>query len=88
MLCSFPQLSSLTKETSQSVSPGQKTEGKEEGDLKEEEKKETSDAPSTEDKKEESKEDAKQDTEVKEEKSGTNRWKETWQVGQVESLQA
>uniref|UniRef100_A0A671V9W4 Chromodomain helicase DNA binding protein 3 n=1 Tax=Sparus aurata TaxID=8175 RepID=A0A671V9W4_SPAAU len=67
-------LSSLTKETSQSASPGQKTEGKEEGDLKEEEKKETSDAPSTEDKKEESKEDAKQDTEVKEEKS----------VGQVE----
>ncbi|XP_030285993.1 chromodomain-helicase-DNA-binding protein 3 isoform X3 [Sparus aurata] len=63
------ELSSLTKETSQSASPGQKTEGKEEGDLKEEEKKETSDAPSTEDKKEESKEDAKQDTEVKEEKS-------------------
>ncbi|KAM8747510.1 chromodomain-helicase-DNA-binding protein 3 isoform 4-T4 [Acanthopagrus schlegelii] len=63
------ELSSLTKETSQSASPGQKTEGKEEGDLKEEEKKEMSDAPSTEDKKEESKEDAKQDTEVKEEKS-------------------
>ncbi|XP_073330820.1 chromodomain-helicase-DNA-binding protein 3 isoform X2 [Pagrus major] len=63
------ELSSLTKETSQSASPGQKTEGREESDLKEEEKKETTDAPSTEDKKEESKEDAKQDTEVKEEKS-------------------
>ncbi|XP_041821723.1 chromodomain-helicase-DNA-binding protein 3 isoform X3 [Chelmon rostratus] len=62
------ELSSATKETSRSASPGQKSEGKEGGDLKQEEKKETSDTP-TEEKKDESKEETKQDTEVKEEKS-------------------
>ncbi|KAK2863071.1 hypothetical protein Q5P01_002604 [Channa striata] len=67
--------SETTKEASQSGSPCQKSEGKDEGNLKEEEKKETTDTPaaSTEDKKEGSKEEkkqiSKQDADVKEEKS-------------------
>ncbi|XP_049425406.1 chromodomain-helicase-DNA-binding protein 3 isoform X2 [Epinephelus fuscoguttatus] len=68
------ELSSSTKDTSQSSSPSQKTEGKDDADLKEEEKKETTDAPAatTEEKKvqEESKEETKQEMEVKEEKTG------------------
>ncbi|XP_049923606.1 chromodomain-helicase-DNA-binding protein 3 isoform X3 [Epinephelus moara] len=68
------ELSSSTKDTSQSSSPSQKTEGKDDAELKEEEKKETTDAPAatTEEKKvqEESKEETKQEMEVKEEKTG------------------
>ncbi|XP_026209292.1 chromodomain-helicase-DNA-binding protein 3 isoform X2 [Anabas testudineus] len=66
------ELSSSTKETSQSASPGQKTEGKDESHLKEEEKKETTDTSSAtteEERKEETKQTSKHDTEVKEEKS-------------------
>ncbi|KAM4611681.1 chromodomain-helicase-DNA-binding protein 3 isoform 2-T2 [Polymixia lowei] len=69
------ELSSTTKETAQDVSPGRKTDGKEDGDLKEEEKKETVDSPPsrTEEKKvlEESQEDTqqtKQAPQVKDEK--------------------
>ncbi|CAJ1086088.1 chromodomain-helicase-DNA-binding protein 3 isoform X3 [Xyrichtys novacula] len=69
------ELSTSTKEVSQTSSPSQK-KGKEESDLKEEEKKEASDATAaaaTEEKKEESKDESKQtgkqDTDVKEEKS-------------------
>lgn len=75
-----PQLSSSAKDTSQTSSPGQKTDSKEETELKEEEKKEDTPAAAaaTEEKKEESKEDAKQstakqDADVKEEKSGERR---------------
>ncbi|KAL7374776.1 hypothetical protein ABVT39_006844 [Epinephelus coioides] len=68
------ELSSSTKDTSQSSSPSQKTEGKDDADLKEEEKKETTDAQAatSEEKKvqEESKEETKQEMEVKEEKTG------------------
>ncbi|XP_047453618.1 chromodomain-helicase-DNA-binding protein 3 isoform X3 [Mugil cephalus] len=70
------ELSSSTKETSQSASPGQRSEGKEDGDLKEGEKKEASDAPAAaaeetkaqEESKEEAKQPSKQE-EVKEERS-------------------
>ncbi|XP_071315588.1 chromodomain-helicase-DNA-binding protein 3 isoform X1 [Trachinotus anak] len=71
------ELSSSMKETLQSASPGQKTEGKEERDLKEVEKKETTDAPAAakdekkaQESKEETKQTSNQDTEFKEEKSG------------------
>ncbi|XP_072232882.1 chromodomain-helicase-DNA-binding protein 3 [Leuresthes tenuis] len=71
------ELSSSTKETSHSASPGQNTEGKDESDVKEDERKEKDDASAdtTEDKKvqEESKEEtkhtSKQDADVKKEKS-------------------
>ncbi|XP_056225042.1 chromodomain-helicase-DNA-binding protein 3 isoform X1 [Seriola aureovittata] len=62
------ELSSSTKETPQSASPGQKTEGKEESDLKEVEKKEMTDAPAAgQESKEETTQTSKQ--ELKEEKS-------------------
>ncbi|XP_074554981.1 chromodomain-helicase-DNA-binding protein 3 isoform X2 [Halichoeres trimaculatus] len=68
------ELSSSTKDTSQTSSPGQKTDSKEDTNLKEEEKKEETPAAATEEKKEESKDETKQsttkqDADVKEEKS-------------------
>ncbi|XP_029310660.1 LOW QUALITY PROTEIN: chromodomain-helicase-DNA-binding protein 3 [Cottoperca gobio] len=65
------ELSSLPKDASQTASPGQKTDGKEDGDLKEVEKKGRTDGSPEEQKvQEESKEETKRDAEVKEEKSG------------------
>jgi len=70
-----PQLSSLTKDAAQNVSPCQRNDGKEDSDLKEEGKRGVDIlSATTEEKKaqEESKEETKQDAEVKEEKSGKN----------------